>query len=280
MDDNITQEEKDSVLFKEPLCKYCQVKYLEANKNVNYQGFSKEIAAEILYTNNYINVISPFKHRFAKCDTEGNPIKVDGKHQYPQPVRFTRYSNAFFHERNIYPLIFSNLMVLETHMNAIISNEVLIHYNIRSFKQFELFVSKLKDNITKSNAHDKVKENMLKEVNAFPEKLVHYKNIYVFMDRLSFSELITVYKMCGNDLKRKIFNEFKQRKYTFGYDSVGAFDFFLKHAVQIRNCICHSNSLETLVNYKRIETKEFRKGQSRKAFMKIIRLLATQRGAF
>lgn len=279
MDDNITQEEKESVLFKEPLCKNCQVKYLAENKNVVYKIYSKENAADFLYANNYINVISPFKHYFAQCDSDGNPIKIDGKHVYPNSVMFKNYVDSFVRERGNYEYIFRNLMLLEAHMNAIISNEILLYYNITSFDKFESFISDLKSNISTSSDNEKAKSHMIDEVDTFPHKLVRYKNIYVFMDRLSFSELITIYKMCDSTLKNKIFIEFKNRKYTFGYNSVGAFDFFLKHVVQIRNCICHSNSLEILINYYRVESNEYRSIQSKKAFLKIISILKNYRGA-
>ena len=281
MDDNITQEEKDSILFKEPLCKYCQVKYLKANKNVTFDEYSKEEAADILYTHNYINVISPFKHHFAVCDNDGNPIKKDGKHIYPQPVKFQNYVDEFTDERRKYPNIFRNLMLLESHMNAIISNEILIHYNITSFESFETFVDSLKLNISNATKlNNDVKNNMLHEVEQFTRKLIRYKNIYVFLDRLSFSELITIYKMCKPNLKRKIFREFKDRKYTFGYDNTSAFDNFLRYAVQIRNCVCHSNSLATLTNYYRVETNEFRNSQSKRSIDKIIKILSSCTDAF
>lgn len=279
MSKEITQEEKDSVLFKEPLCKNCQVKYLSENKNVVYTIYSKENAADFLYANNYINVISPFKHYFAQCDSDGNPIKIDGKHIYPQPVKFQKYVDKFNNEREKYPNIFRNLMLLEAHMNAIISNEILIHYNITSFESFETFVDSLKLNISNATKlNNDVKNNMLHEVEQFTKKLIRYKNIYVFLDRLSFSELITIYKMCEPNLKRKIFREFKARKYTFGYDSTSAFDNFLRYAVQIRNCVCHSNSLETLTNYYRVETNEFRNSQSKKSIDKIIKILSSCTG--
>lgn len=275
MDESIEQEKRDSVLFKEPLCKYCQVKYLEANKNVTFDEYSKEEAADILYTHNYINVISPFKHNFACRDSDGNPVKLEGKHYYPNPVKFSEYVQCYFNERDAYPQIFQNIMDLESHLNAIISNEVMIHYNIISFEKFEEFIDDLKKNINNSSDKQSAKSHMIDEVNLFPEKLIRYKNIYVFMDRLSFSELITIYRMCDPNLKNRIFKELDNRNYTFNYRNVGVFEDFLRYVIQIRNYVCHSNSLETLINYYKVETKTFRKNQSKKTLRKIIAILST-----
>ena len=275
MDDSLEQEKRDSVLFKEPLCRYCQVKYLEANKNVTFDEYSKEEAADILYTHNYINVISPFKHNFAFRDSDGNPLKFEGKHYYPNPVKFSEYVQCYFNERDAYPQIFQNIMDLESHLNAIISNEVMIHYNIISFEKFEEFIDDLKKNINNSSDKQSAKSHMIDEVNLFPEKLIRYKNIYVFMDRLSFSELITIYRMCNPNLKNRIFKELDNRNYTFNYRNVGVFEDFLRYVIQIRNYVCHSNSLETLINYYKVETKTFRKNQSKKTLRKIIAILST-----
>ena len=166
-------------------------------------------------------------------------------------------------------------MDLESHLNSIISNEVMIHYNIISFEKFEEFIDDLKKNINNSSDNQSAKSHMIDEVNLFPEKLIRYKNIYVFMDRLSFSELITIYRMCNPNLKNRIFKELDNRNYTFNYRNVGVFEDFLRYVIQIRNYVCHSNSLETLINYYKVETKTFRKNQSKKTLRKIIAILST-----
>lgn len=43
-----------------------QVEYLESNKRVVFNEISKKEAEEILFKYRYINVITPYKHRFAK----------------------------------------------------------------------------------------------------------------------------------------------------------------------------------------------------------------------
>ena len=65
-----------------------QVDYIESNKKVTYANISKEQAKEILYTHSYINVITPYKHRFAlKDDITGQPLKENEKHVYPYERR-------------------------------------------------------------------------------------------------------------------------------------------------------------------------------------------------
>ena len=64
-----------------------QIEYLKTNKNVVFNDISEEEAKDILLKYNYINVITPFKHRFAKLDSKKQVIKDDrGNHIYENQV--------------------------------------------------------------------------------------------------------------------------------------------------------------------------------------------------
>lgn len=55
-----------------------QIEYLKSNKKITFNSIHEEQARDILFKYNYINVITPYKHRFSKCDKDGNEIKDDG----------------------------------------------------------------------------------------------------------------------------------------------------------------------------------------------------------
>jgi len=62
--------------YKAPLKTREQVNYLEANKKVVFNEISKDDAEHLLYEHNYINVISPFKHRFARKTKKGKYFAI------------------------------------------------------------------------------------------------------------------------------------------------------------------------------------------------------------
>jgi hypothetical protein len=76
--------------YKHPLSNAEQVNYIEENKNVVYSQYSKEKAIQYLYEHSYINVITPFKHRFAEKDKKtGIPLRDGlGNHIYTHKVDF------------------------------------------------------------------------------------------------------------------------------------------------------------------------------------------------
>ena len=110
---SITQTTKGDDLmdvYKKPLTIEQQVNYLEKTKRVVYKEVSKEESEEFLYTHNYINVISPFKHCFCKIEKNGKPIKDSfGRHIYDNDTDFYEYEKEYRKERIIYPKLYESL---------------------------------------------------------------------------------------------------------------------------------------------------------------------------
>lgn len=59
-----------------------QIKYLKENKKVCFNIITEKQAKDILFRYNYINVITPFKHHFAKLSNKNEVIKENGNHVY------------------------------------------------------------------------------------------------------------------------------------------------------------------------------------------------------
>ena len=57
---------------------------------------SKKIAGEKLLEYNYINLITPYKHNFAKTNEKKEVIKVNGEHIYERNVEFSEYYGFCF----------------------------------------------------------------------------------------------------------------------------------------------------------------------------------------
>lgn len=70
------------------------------------------------------------------------------------------------------------------------------------------------------------------------------------MDRLSISELITIYKSCGKEISNIIFKAMYSNGLTLGYTKKSDFDNCLSKLVHIRNCIMHSNSITGIIMLK------------------------------
>jgi len=134
--------------YKKPLTIDEQVEYLQAKKRVVYNTMSKEDAKEQLYEHAYINSITPFKHRFARKDKNGNVIRDNhGQHIYDRDVEFSEYYSAYTEERDKYPVIYANIQKFETMFNSVLSYEVIHFYSIDDRNDFNTFIASLKANL-------------------------------------------------------------------------------------------------------------------------------------
>ena len=96
------------------------------------------------------------------------------------------------------------------------------------------------------------------------------------MDRLSISELITIYKSCGKEISNIIFKAMYSNGLALGYTKKSDFDNCLSKLVHIRNCIMHSNSITILIRYYNVKNKSLRKStdkKAKKAYQNIIKNL-------
>lgn len=263
--------------YKKPLTIDQQVDYLEKTKRVVYKKVSKEESKEFLYTHNYINVISPFKHCFCKIEKNGKPIKDSfGRHIYDNDTDFYEYEKEYRKERIIYPKLYESLLKFETTFNSIVSYEVIHFYNITDSDQFSKFVHRLMANATSSNYTDKMKNRMYQCLSSFQKTMEKYGSIYIFLDRLSLSDTITVFKCCDDELKKTVFQQLFMHSITLGFEDYPTFDSVLPVIVQIRNCVCHGNSLTILCMYYDVKNKSFRSRSDRRRYRNIIKKLQNE----
>lgn len=258
--------------YKKPLTIDQQVDYLEKSKRVVYKEISKEESGEFLYTHNYINVISPFKYHFAKKDDKGNVIKNKSHcHIYESEVDFAQYMKRYCNERTLYPSLYTALSIFESTFNSILSYEVINHYDLRNEKNIELFIQELMQNtLNLRSVSFSEKQHMLRTINSFPNSIDKYDSVFIFFDRLSFSELATIYKSINNKISYKIFEAMTSELLNLGYTKKRDFDNSLTTLIQIRNCIMHSNSLTILIRYYNVKKKLLRTAKDKKRYTKII----------
>lgn len=263
---------EESKKYKKPLTIEQQVDYLEKSKRVVYKEISKEESGEFLYTHNYINVISPFKYHFAKKDDKGNVIKNKSHcHIYESEVDFVQYMNRYYNERTLYPSLYTALSIFESTFNSILSYEVINHYDLRNEKNIELFIQELMQNtLNLRSVSFSEKQHMLRTINSFPNSIDKYDSVFIFFDRLSFSELATIYKSINNKISYKIFEAMTSELLNLGYTKKRDFDNSLTILIQIRNCIMHSNSLTILIRYYNVKKKLLRTAKDKKRYTKII----------
>ena len=269
-----------STVYKKPLTLSGQVQYLEDTKNVTYNIITKKEAEQILLTHCYINVITPFKHRFAlKNRKTGISIRDEnGKHQYPRKVDFSEYYQAYTEERASYLDIFNNIMSFETVFNSVTAYTVEQYYNLDSTNNFTAFFRSLDSNAIKmANINPQAKKRVQKMRDAiarFPADLADYNSIYIFLDRLMLNDLITIFRCCDEAARSDIFKCLLTNNMTFGYSTLESFDLFLTKLAQIRNYVCHFSSLEVLVCYSDFKTKTVRHKSQMSAYRKAIAKLA------
>ncbi len=257
------------IKYKKPLTIEEQIDYLENNKRVVYNDCPKEQAKKILLQYNYINVITPYKHRFALKDNKGVTIRDEkNNHIYERDVDFNEYYQCYCSERTNYPIIYKNIMKFETTFNAVLSYKIIHYYNISSNESFLAFINDLHTNLSFLKSQEKYKPSTINHMNAEIDKLIEdmnrYKSIYILMDRISLSTAITIFRSCSIQLRRHIFQTLLSFDSTVGYKTFESFDDFLTRLPSVRNFVCHFNSLEVLVNYLYIPTKKLRTPTDRK----------------
>ena len=145
-----------------------QVEYLESNKRVVFNEISKKEAEEILFKYGYINVITPYKHRFAKKD-KGKVVKDEtGRHIYERDVDFKEYYDLYVNERKKYPTISANVIYFETRFRSILSYAILNSTDINCDSDLMNFLESIRLRISQSNNYS---EKRLEHMNESISKL-------------------------------------------------------------------------------------------------------------
>lgn len=107
-----------------------QVQYLHDTKRVQFNDIDENEAKEILLRYNYVNVITPFKHHFAKKDKSNEVVKVNGCHVYEHDIDFKEYYEKYKEEREKYPMMIKNIIGFETIFKSILAYRTLTNNKI------------------------------------------------------------------------------------------------------------------------------------------------------
>lgn len=256
------------------------VEYLENVKNVTYDCISKDVAKEILLEYNYINVITPFKHHFARKDNKQEVIKINGSHVYDKPVEFSDYYNLYKTERDAYPLIFANILDFEAHFKSITSYHIVNNTKNRINNSDDLndFITRIETTISLSQQYSVKRKNRMNEhIEDLKKKVLDYHDVYCYFDRMSIGTVLTIFIGLDNNTQNAIFKDLVKFNKNLGVKNVGHFIDKVFTLVGIRNCVAHNNSLEVLVRFYNPKTKETRTVTDKKKFQSMIKLLSKEK---
>ena len=80
-----------------------------------------------------------------------------------------------------------------------LSYETIHYYNLESYDKFDNFLYVLSNQINSLRSSDEQKKTLNEVVSKFNSKLKDCNSIYIFFDRLSLAETLTVFRLV--DLK-------------------------------------------------------------------------------
>lgn len=267
------QDYKPSKKIKE------QLDYLEEKKRVRFINMDRNTAGDKLLEYNYINVITPFKHKFAKCDSKKQVVKVNGNHIYEKDVDFSEYYNCFWEERKKYPIIIANIQDFEIHFKSITAYHILTTSEIYNSSDLSLFLSKLELRFSYlESRYDKTRiQHMKDQIESLKKDIFNYADVYCFFDRMSLGNMLTVFTCLEDDTQNRILKDMKRYKVNLNVDQVPDFIKKVFCLVSIRNCVMHCNSLEVLIRFYKPKTHELRNSSDRRKYVNLIKLLSKEK---
>lgn len=256
------------------------INYLEENKRVVYTLMGKDEAKEILLKYNYINVITPFKHVFARKEKNEVIKDKDGNHIYDRDVEFLEYYNLFKDEIRKYPVIYSNISIFESYFKSIVSYHIVNNLRLNNSDELLKFIEQLKSSVYLLNSKEfnqKRKTNMIKQLNEMEGYVFKYHDIYCFFDRLSLGCLLTVFVSLNINLQKLVFCDLTRVGINLNSTNTSQFISRTFTLINIRNCIAHNNSLEILVRFYNTKEKYLRKPRDRKRYLSLIKYLEKEK---
>lgn len=256
-----------------------QIKYLNEKKRIQFNNMNMKKAGEKLLQYNYINVITPFKHKFAKLNHQKEVIKVEGNHIYESNVEFSEYFDLFINERKSYPIIINNIMDFEIHFKSITAYYILNSYSLNNSQELDSFLNKLKLRFSflESRYNSKRISHMNKHIDKLRTSIFKYADIYCFFDKMSLGDMLTIYTCLDTDVQNKIFSDLKRFNLNFNVDKIPDFIDKIFCLVSIRNCVMHCNSLEILIRFYNPKNHELRKISDRKKYLSMIKMLCIEK---
>ena len=133
---------------------------------------------------NYINIITPFKHHFAKLSNKKEVIKENGNHVYERDVEFSEYYELYKNERKNYPIISKNIIFFETIFKSIFSYRVLTTYTLESKSDILSFLDAVRMRIPNNNHYNEERINhMNRHIDEIKANINNYHDVYCFFDR-------------------------------------------------------------------------------------------------
>lgn len=263
--------------YKPPLTVKKMTEHLAKSKRVVFNDISEQEAQEILYTHNYINVISPFKYRFAKKNKKGLTIKdKNGNHIYERDVDFKEYYDLYVAERNKYPKLFRSISCFEQLFSSVVSYEVLNAYCLKDPAAFSNFISILRGNINSSQYKETVKNHNRDVVDNLEKSIEEYGNPYVVFDTLSLHSLLAILVSLDDGPKHRCIEEITKRQSIVKADDEKTFYDQVSKIIRIRNCICHNDSLEILLRYLSRRHKTLRTSSDKYSYAKMIEKIQSE----
>lgn len=256
-----------------------QVQYLHDTKRVQFNKIDEEQAKNILFKYNYINVITPYKHHFAKLNDKKEVAKENGSHVYERDVEFSEYYDKYKEERSKYPLMIKNIIGFETIFKSIVAYRVFTSRTIEDHDSLYYFLETVRVLIPNNNPQ--YSPARIKKLNQNIEKLQrdidNYADMYCFFDHMSLGEILTIY--CGLDYKTQdtIFSDCNQINMCFNVDKTPDFITKIFTLVSVRNCVMHCNSIEILIRFFDPKKKLLRDSTNKKRFVSMINYLSKEK---
>lgn len=272
--------------YKKPLSTIDQVEYLKENKRVVFKD--KTQSEDLLLRYNYINVVSPFKHIFAR-NNSNDPYKSDRdenhKHIYDRDVRFEEYLEKLSEERRKYSEMYDGLHKFESAYRSIVSNFFLSRFQIdnseKATRHFEI-IKKRFENVEfqskfgeeramakRLNIIDSI-NGIIYRVNGNADRKIEETNIYLVFERLSLKELNAVFWGLPYKWQEEIVKKLSLWKLDFGAKNLYDFKKKAFNLVSIRNSIMHFNSLTILLKYSDYKKGILRERNSRENYIRLM----------
>lgn len=272
--------------YKKPLSTIEQIEYLSKNKRIIFEETIK--SRDLLLRYNYINVVSPFKHIFAR-NNSNDPYKSDRdenhKHIYDRDVRFEEYLEKLSEERRKYSEMYDGLHKFESAYRSIVSNFFLSRFQIdnseKATRHFEI-IKKRFENVEfqskfgeeramakRLNIIDSI-NGIIYRVNGNADRKIEKTNIYLVFERLSLKELNAVFFGLPYKWQEEIVEKLSSWKLDFGAKNLYDFKRKAFNLVSIRNSIMHFNSLTILLKYSDYKKGILRERNSRENYIRLM----------
>ncbi len=254
------------------------VKYLNTNKNIQFNIINELVAKTMLTVYGYNNVIAPFKFRFADKDPEkkNKLLVLNGSHVYSKPTEFVEWFSLYNEERMKYPKMYKNIVLIKTAYKNILFNTIFLDGNIHSREDMNLYLAKLNYKYTNSTnatiSRDKI-SNYLNTIKSLMEDLENSYNIYYFVGKAGMGHCNNLFLMQSEKIQKKVIHEMQNLGLCPKPISVVLFNKRMVMIQFVRNCIMHNDSLEVLCRYTYRKDKRFRNSSDRKEYQNLVKYL-------